>query len=96
MTHGSSADSTIRSLLITSASSIPTTTPITQPRAASPSENMLASKTASNASGAPARPVTGSPKRCSISQECGIASSVVRGSTRVSPTSTPCSGPNAL
>ncbi len=61
-----------------------------------PSVVRAASATTAHSGCADGERVTGSPSRPSMSQTCGIARSVVRGSTRAPPTTTPSAGPSSL
>ena len=94
--HGSRPHSARRQRCITSARPMPTTTPTSQPTAAMPSVVRAASATTAQSGGADGERVTGSTSRPTMSQTCGIARSVVRGSTRAPPITTPSAGPRSL
>ena len=94
--HGSRPHSASRQRCMIRAKPMPTTTPMSQPTAAMPSVTRAASATSSHSGFADGERVTGSISRAPMSQTCGIARSVVRGSTRTSPISTPSAGPSAL
>ena len=68
------------------------------PRAAMPEREQLGARRRPRARvGAPGRPVAGSKSRCTMSQACGIARSVVRGRiTERRRSSTPSAGPKRL
>jgi hypothetical protein len=95
-TSGSTAERATRNRVISSASRKPTTTPITQETAAIRRLVAPARSTASHSGSAPGCAVSGSPRRAIISDTCGMARSLVRGSTSRSPTDHPCSGTTAL
>jgi hypothetical protein len=78
------------------ASSIPTTTPISQPTNATRNVNHIASSTATSTEWLPATDSSGSARRCPICHRCGIETSSARGRIRTPSTEPPSSPPTSL